>query len=245
MPLLQTNPLTMAGRLQRCWLFTFQCAPETASSFLPAPLQPVTYAGYAFWNVVVTRIESMRPAPLPARLGISYWHAAYRLYAHFRTATGERIEGLYFIRSESDSALIRLAGNLLTDFNLHRAPIHCRETGETVTLTIASADEPAAIHLRRRAPTWLPVTSPFASLDEANAFLKYEPYGLSVNRAGRVNVVRVLRSEAAWQSHLCTVIEAYWAFFAGQEVRPLLCYEVAPVDYRWQRGQLVSAGRSR
>lgn len=238
MPLIQKNPLTMCGRLERCWLFTFQTSPAAARRFLPDVLEPITHNGFAFWNVVITRLRWMRPWPLPTRSGVSYWHAAYRLYVRFRPPAGRPVDGLTFVRSDCDSRLIAWAGNLLTDFRFSFAPIGCQERNEQVELSIHAPQAPAHVLLERRPPNALPAHSAFSSLAEAKAFLEYEPFGIGVSPAGEVNVVPVLRDEAAWQTRLLRVKGAAWGFFDDKDVRPEICYQAAPIDYRWQRGRV-------
>src|SRR4051812_42714640 len=121
--LLPQNPVTMVGRLDPCWLFAYRTPAQEARAFLPPALEPVTHGGFAFWNVVVCRVQRMRPWFAPAPLGVSYWHIAYRLYVRFHPAQGEPIEGLYFVRSDCDSWLMALAGNLVTDFRFHTAAV--------------------------------------------------------------------------------------------------------------------------
>lgn len=238
MTFIQKNPLTMCGRLEKCWLFTFQTSLSAARRRLPAILEPVTHKGCAFWNVVIARLQGVRPWPLPAWMGVSYWHAAYRLYARFRRPSGQAVEGLYFVHSDCDSHLIRAAGNLLTNFRFSFAPIGCQELDAQVELSIHAAQAPAHVLLDRRIPPALPGYSAFSSLAEAKAFLQYEPFGIGVGPAGEVNVVPVERDEATWQTKLVSVASAAWGFFAADEVRPEICYEVAALDYRWQRGRV-------
>src|SRR5437763_16699429 len=119
--ILPKNPLTIIGTLDRCWLFVYQTPIEEARALLPRELEPVTHGGCAFWNVVVCHLRQMRPKPLPAFLGVSYWHVAYRFHVRFRPRSGPPVEGLYFVRSDCDSPLMTWAGNLLTDFNFHTA----------------------------------------------------------------------------------------------------------------------------
>ena len=107
--MLPKNPLTMRGILDQCWLFTYQTPVAEAQAVLPRELEPVTHAGHAFWNIVVCHLRAMRPKPLPAFLGVSYWHVAYRLYVRFHPASGPPVEGVYFARSDCDSRLMALA----------------------------------------------------------------------------------------------------------------------------------------
>lgn len=234
---MQKNPLTIVGRLQRCWLFAYRTPAEAVRRILPSPLEPVTRGGCAFWNVVVCQVRAMRPKGFPPVVGVSYWHVAYRLYVRLPLPAGETIEGLYFVRSDCNRALMSLAGNLLTDFRFHTAPISVRETPDAVELRVASADAPAHARLVPAAPPIAP-GSPFASPQEAAAFLAYEPYGISLTAAGDANVIHVTRDERAWHSRPVCVESARWAFFAGQNIQLEACYAVDPIAYQWDRGHL-------
>jgi hypothetical protein len=183
----------------------------------------------------------MRPWGFPAFVGVGYWHVAYRFYARFRPKGGEPIEGLYFVRSDCDSLPMTLAGNVLTDFNFHTAGVRVREREGAQYLRIDSDEAPARAALRMSAPPGLPEGSPFGSLGEAAGALKYKPNGLSVGRDGAVNVVRISRDEAAWRAWLVTVEAAQWQFLDRYEVYPEICYEVAPIDYRWNRARVYQA----
>jgi uncharacterized protein DUF2071 len=237
--MLPKNPLTMVGTLDRCWLSVYQTPIEEARALLPRELEPVTHGGCAFWNVLVCHLHRMRPKPLPAFLGVSYWHVAYRLYARFNPASGPALEGLYFLRSDCDSRLMTGLGNLLTDFRFHTAGIEVVEEAPLVRLTVCSPDAPAAATLDRAQPPQLAAHSAFASLEEAAAFLKYQPRALSITPGGQASIVSIQRDEAAWKYRLVTVTDARWKFLEGKTVRPEICYEVAPIAYQWNRGRLV------
>ena len=89
-------------------------------------------------------------------------------------------------------------------------------------------------HLRR---CWI-FGSPFASVSEAAAFLKYKPFALSPVGDDGVNIVRVMRDEARWRSSIVTVEESDWQFFAGRDVASEVCYAVEPIDYEWRRTEV-------
>jgi hypothetical protein len=230
----------MVGAIDRCWLFTYQTPVEQARAVLPPALEPVTFGGCAFWNVVVCRLSRMRPRPLPAFLGVGYWHVAYRLYVRFHPATGPPLEGLYFARSDCDSRLIATAGNMLTDFRFHPAQIVVAHAAPaTVRISVRSPEAPAEATVDRAQPPSLPAHSAFSSLEEAAAFLKYQPRGISVAPDGVANVLEIEREEAAWRYRLVTASEARWSFFQGRGMRPEICYEVEPIPYQWNRGRRV------
>jgi hypothetical protein len=237
------NPITMRGTFSHCWLFTYQTPASEAQSVLPPHLEVVTHQNCAFWNVVVCEIHSMRPKPLPAWVGIRYWHVAYRLYVRFHPKSGPPVEGLHFLRSDCDSHLIGTAGNLMTDFNFHTAPVVVEEQGHAIDIYVKSADMPAQVRLRPQVPAQLPPHSVFHSLDEAAAFLKYKPRGISVDGDGNANIVQIVRQEEAWQSSLVSVEDAKWTFFNGKTALPEICYQVNPISYQWNRGQIVPGAR--
>ena len=237
----QKNPLTVMGNLDHCWLFTYRTPIDLARELLPAPLEPVTYGSHAFWNIVVCHINSMRPKHFPACIGVSYWHVAYRLYARLPLTRGEAIEGLYFLRSDCDRRSMSLAGNALTDFHFHIASLQLRREQDVLKMDLDSPDAPAHIRLLPGAAPRLAPHSVFASLDEAAAFLKYKPNGLSLDRASRANVVHITRDEQAWRSRLVSVACADWAFLREYDVQPEICYEVEPIRYQWDRGRIYAA----
>jgi hypothetical protein len=168
---------------------------------------------------------------------MNYWHVAYRLHARVRLEPGEVIEGLYFVRSDSDRLLVSTAGNWLTDFRFHIAGVDVVQNGKDIEGTIRSRDAAARFRLREERPQSLVSGSPFASVQEAADFLKYKPFALSPAEGENVKVVRVKRNEAEWKSSMVTVEEGDWQFFAGCEVTPEVCYAVEPIDYEWRRAE--------
>jgi hypothetical protein len=246
--MLMKNPFTLVGAIDRCWLFVYQTPEAEARALVPPALELVTRGGCAFWNIAVCHLRGMRPRGFPPFVGVSYWHVAYRFYVRFHAASGPPIEGIYFSRSDCDSALMSMAGNALTDFHFHTAGVEVVEQGAMVGITVRSPDAPGRASLDRSKLAELPVHSVFSSLEEAAAFLKYKPFGISLDPAGKANIVAIKRDEAAWRSRLVHVAAAEWRFFEGKTVRPEICYEVEPVDYQWNRGRIVpgrGAGRGR
>ena len=229
------NPLTMTGTIRRCWLFAYQSPIEEATKVLPAHLELVTHGRFAFWNVVVCQIGSMRPKGIPSPFGITYWHVGYRLYVRFRPKSGKPIEGLYFLRSDCDNRLISRFGNLMTDFNFHVAKILVTSETNSSRLTIDSSEAPAEVRWNHNKPS-LASYSAFDSLENAASFLKYKPFGISTTRGG-ANIVKIVRDEKAWRFKLVNVLSEKWKFFEHKNVRLEACYEVDPIRYEWRRGE--------
>mgnify|MGYP001814944596 FL=1 len=227
-------PFDMCGRIERCWLFAFREPGETIAPLVPEPLTAITRDGYAFWNVVVCEISGMRPLFAPKSMGISYRHAAYRIYVRHKPTAAPPVEGLYFVRSDADSAAITAAGSLLTDFHFHRARIRIAQGESRTEIDIDSRTAPGHALIDLDAKPHLREQSPFGSLFEAKAVLKYKPFALAPAGARSVRVLRVRRDELAWRSKLVQA-EADFEFFNDRAVEPEIAYQVDPIDYRWER----------
>lgn len=232
-----SNPLTMVGKIDKCWLFTYQTPIDDVKNLLPKNLSLVTYQNFAFWNVVISHIKSMRPKGIPKLFGLDYWHIAYRLYVKFQTSEGKVIEGLYFLHSDCDSSLITMAGNLLTNFNLHPANIFIKENTLDLEINIRSSYTPAKIILQPNIDAKLPAHSAFPSLEEAGSFLKYKPNGIAINPDASANIIHISRREEDWRYRLVDVKTAEWSFFKDKNIKPEVCYQVEPIDYMWNKGK--------
>lgn len=249
-----TLPFTMYGRLTECLLMSYRTLAQSVRHLVPRCMELVTRDGWAFWNVVACRVEDLRPAGVPGCLGVSYHHVAYRLHVRARTATGQTLDGLYFVRSDADSALVGRFGNVLTDFRFQAADVelsHSKDaqTGDVVTLAVRGhreTDEAADALVRiaaacNGADHPFPIhCSPFASRAEADQFLRYRPLGLSTDLDGRyLHLAEVLRDESAWRERPVRVIEAHWKFFdaLGQDDLHLeRATRVDSLDYQWRLG---------
>ncbi len=227
------NAITMRGHIAQCWLITFRGDPSRVSPLLPRPLEIIEHGGWAYFNVVVSRLTQMRPAPLPAWTGLGYWHAAYRLYARY----GD-VEGLYFLRSDADSSIMVGAGNLFTDFRFHHARIGARSSPEGLQLWSLAEGARLRVTLTDDAPRLAP-RSPFATLDEAAEALRYRPAGPSV-RDGQVGVLRITRDERAWRAGLRAFRVEEASFLDPFAPIPEVAYELEPIDYQWNRADWLS-----
>ena len=233
-------PFPMLGRIERCWLFTFREPVESLAPLVPEPLSPVMRDGFAFWNVVVCEIAGMRPSFAPRALGLRYRHVAYRIYVRHKPENAPPVEGLYFVRSDADSHLIGGAGELLTDFRFHHAGIDIDQTEAHAEIAVGSPDAPARVGIDLLARPELPDGSPFGSLFEAKAALRYKPYAFAPDGHGGVRTLRVVRDEFSWKSKLVAA-DTDFAFLRGRDAEPEINYQVDPIDYRWERAAIHPA----
>ena len=261
--------INATGRLSECLLLAYRTPSQNVRHLLPRGLELDTVGDYAFWNVVACTVQDMRPSVLPAACGVDYHHVAYRLYVKGHVAAesngagsagSQTVRGLYFVRSDADSALVGRLGNVFSDFRFHPADVELGAAGGVLTLAVrglreepdARDGEPhgdAGDAVVRVAADGVPVEfvppagSPFASAAEAAQFLKYPPLGLSADLDGRyLKLAEVIRDEAAWKETPVRVIESHLRFFehmglGEEEVVLERATRVTPIDYRWRLGR--------
>jgi len=242
------HPIPMKTTFRNCFLVNFAMAPETLARVLPPPLEPDVYGGEAFLSVVIADMERMRPAFLPALLGVTYQQVVYRAVVR---CGDER--GVHFLRSDADNRLMVELGNLLSFFRFHQARI-VRTSGrrdhhfDLVAGPHDHADIHASFDLSSASQT-VPADSAFASVDEAQRFLvelytafRPEPDGETVK------TVQIKRSD--WRVRMVDTPRARFdymngsAFFPPDSTRLDSTIYVEDIDYYWHTVKRTHVPRS-
>lgn len=109
----------MRTTFRNCFLVNFSMEPNTLRGVLPPGLSPDLYNGKAFVSIVVSDLQDMRIGYFSRLTGFDYTQIVYR--AIVRAPNGER--GVYFIRSDANSAAMSIAGSLFSNFNFNLASI--------------------------------------------------------------------------------------------------------------------------
>lgn len=230
--------LRLVGNLNPCFLLSYVLPSTLLSPLVPEGLELQVLDDYAFANLVVCRIEALRPARIPSVLGVSYWHAALRLHVKASVEGPEDLEGLYFVKSLVEGGLIAAAGNKLTDFKMVPARFLAPELDGRLHLEIK---DHASLVLTARDSTPTAVPVPFRSQEHMEQFLKYSPFGLDATEdSAHIRVTEVHRDEAGWQESPIDVKMARWQDPAFRILsRGVLARStsVAPIEYVWQLGR--------
>ena len=126
--------------------------PSALAAMLPKPLEPELHEGVAWVQLLVSRLRDMRPQGMPALFGVNFHQVSYRAAVQYRGAYGVR-RGGYFLRSETDNAVMRAVGNALVEFKFHDfegADISLVRRGDTLDLAV-SPQKGASVSGRVRA----------------------------------------------------------------------------------------------
>ena len=129
--------------VQTCWVdavsINVAVAPEALRPLLPAPLEPEVFHGSAWVQVLISRLRDMRPQGTLALFGVNFHQVSYRAAVRYRSRSGALRRGGFFVRSETDNAVMRAVGNALAEFRYHDfglAEIALRRSGHRLDVSV-------------------------------------------------------------------------------------------------------------
>jgi hypothetical protein len=125
---------TIQATIQRRILVNYRVDPDVLSLLLPEPFRPVLVGGYGVAGICLIRLGGIRPAGLPAAVGVTSENAAHRVAVEWDTADGAA-QGVYIPRRDTSSRLAVLLGGRLYPGWQHRA---CFTSARATTPTRSS-----------------------------------------------------------------------------------------------------------
>jgi hypothetical protein len=218
----------------------------------PAALRPLIpevfgldlYDGHAFVSLTASRLKDFGVGWLPPTLRMNFYQATYRAHVTFTDFRGRVIKGCYFVRSETNSALMSLSANMLPEFRAHHCatyPIVMARAGEHLVLTVDSgADSAGKVVLVldvARPLEGMPVGSAFPSLSAAYGHLVdfYDAFSYDPETA-EVLILQIERGE--WDIRVVRPLDHYLGYVAEGPFPPGAAeldsvFYFRNVPYRW------------
>jgi len=243
---LKCHPFAVVARFERVVAVSFAFPESVLLSLVPAGLEIDTHDGLGFLTVAMVWTKKLRPAGFPEFLGQDFFLAGYRVFTRLREESGRRLRGLKIIRSETDKTRMVWAGNQLTAYNYRHVNVQVVDSGSetTVETTLADGTRTVAITFGRPSEaTALPVGSPFLDWGTARRFAGPMPFTFSPRSDGRFVVIEGSRQN--WTPRPIPV--KHWEVGLFQETpfrgtKPILAnaFSVEGVNYRWEKGRIVS-----
>src|SRR5437763_7438627 len=169
----------MRGVIERRILVNYRVRPDALAKVLPPPFQPKLVRGVGLAGICLIRLGHVRPALLPAWLGIASENAAHRAAVEWTDDTGRLCEGVYIPRRDTNSRLNALAGGRLFPGLHHHARFRVNETGNRVEVALDSDDAQTHVLVAGRIAADGPAGSVFGSVAAASAFFEAGSLGYS------------------------------------------------------------------
>jgi Uncharacterized conserved protein (COG2071) len=238
--LLRRHPLPIAAHFLHSLVLAYALPRETLEPLLPPSLELDAHEESGLAAAAFVQTERLRPAFLPAALGLDLFLAGYRIFV--RVATQPSLRGLYIVRSDTDRRSMVILGNALTSYRYRLAEASCRLEGDNLEIQIRPGVDVVADLASESVP--LPDGSPFSDEHEARRFAGPLPYTFHHEReTGSLVAVRGTRS--GWEPRPVAVAVRELSFlasgpFGDADARLANAFYVGGVDYRWERGRLLA-----
>ena len=205
------------GVIDRRILVNYRVDPAVLAAQLQAPFRPKLVSGVGMAGICLIRLKHVRPAFLPAWLGISSENAAHRTAVEWDD--GGVHEGVFVRRRDTNSRLNALAGGRLFPGIHHHARFTVRETADHFAVSLCSDDGSLSMSVRGNRTDKLPGSSIFGSLEEASAFFQAGSLGYSVTPAPSRFQGLELRCDT-WRVEPLAVEEVRSSFFDDVSLFP-------------------------
>ena len=246
---LRCHPFAVVARFERVVAVSFAFPEAVLHPLVPEGLEIDTHEGLGFLTVAMVWTKKLRPAGFPGFLGQDFLLVGYRVFTRLREESGRRLRGLKIIRSETDKKRMVWAGNMLTAYNYHHVNVRVAESGSETTVETSLAEGTRTVVLTFGRPdegVALPVGSPFGDRHTARLFAGPMPFTFSPRSDGSFVVIEGSRQN--WTPRPIPINN--WEVGLFQEetfkgTKPILAnaFSVEGVNYRWEKGRIVSPGR--
>jgi len=161
----------VSGIIERRLLVNYRCDAAALQKLLPPPFRPKLVNGWGVAGICLIRLGSIRPAFLPALVGLTSESAAHRVAIEWDDS-GVTREGVFIPRRDTSTLLNRLAGGRIFPGVHHAATFHVLETENRFKLEMRSEDGTAFVRVHGHVADASPANSIFRSLDEASHFFR-------------------------------------------------------------------------
>lgn len=239
---------TLQGLIRRRILVNYRADPRVVQPQLPVGFSPKLHRGHAVVGICLIRLESIRPRGVPALLGLASENAAHRIAVEWHDELGQRREGVYVPRRDTNSWLNHQLGGTLFPGYYHRARFTVAEDRQDFKLAMRSVDREVQVELNAQAANNLPHDSIFASLDETSKFFRTGSLGLSP-RFDTSKLDAMLLHTEQWQVAPLQVQHLTSSYFADTQHFPTgsVAFDHAlimrDVEHQWRSASAISFNR--
>lgn len=224
-------------------VLTYAFPKELLQPLLPPGLELDVFGDLGFVAVALVNTRQMRPRGFPAAVSQDYFLVGYRIFVRYQTRAGRKLRGLKILRSDTNSASMRLMGNLMTHYGFEYCDVSFDRSADVLNLQTTSSDGVSDLQLTANlseSENYLPPGSPFSSVREALKFAGPMPFTFDYE-AETNSIIRVEGVREHWKPVPISVNVSRANFFRQppfESVEPKLCsaFFVENIPYHWNAG---------
>ncbi len=243
MYLLQRHALPIKAHLRASLVLAYAFPSEVLTPLLAPGLRLDTYGDLGFLAIALVETRALRPAFLPAGLGLNFVLAGYRIFTRYQTPAGRTLRGLRILRSDTDRRSMQVFGNLLTHYGYYRSRCDVRRSEKIYAVEVRTLRGDADLHVEADVSadaTSPPPGSPFPDLRAARKFAGPLPFTFDYERQTH-SIIRVEGVRQQWNPrpvsvtvHRNTFLEQDRFRSAGAVLANAFYLENVP--YAWKPG---------
>jgi hypothetical protein len=241
--LLQRHALPIKAQLRASLVLAYAFPAEVLTPLLGPGLRLDTYGDLGFLAIALVETRALRPAFLPAALGLNFVLAGYRIFTRYQTPAGRTLRGLRILRSDTDRRSMQVFGNLLTHYGYYRSRCDVRRSEKTYAVEVRTLKGDADLHVEADVSvdaTSPPPGSPFPDLREARKFVGPLPFTFDYERQTH-SIIRVEGVRRQWNPRPVSVIVHQNTFLEQDKFRSTgavlaNAFYLENVPYAWKPG---------
>lgn len=236
---LKNHPFAVETFFETSLVLTYAVAREELQGSIPECLELDTFGDrWGFVAVALVQTRRLRPKGFPGWLGNDFFLAGYRIFATYRTSAGQRLRGLYILKSETNRRKMSFFGNLFTHYNYTTTDIDYRREGGTIK--VASVKSGLDIEVGTDpAEAGLPPGSPFNGWKKARQYAGPLPFTFTYNQKNReVLIIEGVRQN--WNPAPAKVIKNRVGFLEQQGFKEIVlanAFVIHDIPYYWKKGR--------
>jgi hypothetical protein len=240
---------TIRATIERRILVNYRVDPDALARVLPKPFRPALVGDSGIAGICLIRLGAIRPAGLPAAVGVTSENAAHRLAVEWDTADGP-VTGVYIPRRDTSSRLGALLGGRLFPGWQHRARFQVEEAGGSYRVEMSSRDGDVQIAVGAHRSALVTPGSVFGTLYQASRFFRCAPVGYAATPDAGVfdGVALTAEGWAIQPLHLDDVRSSFFedpGRFPPGTATPDSAFLMAGLDTSWRAEPALVASQER
>ena len=241
--LLQRHALPIKAQLKASLVLAYALPADVLTPLLPPGLLLDTYGDCGFLAIALVETQNLRPAFLPAGLGVNFFLSGYRIFTRYQTSAGRNLRGLRILRSDTDSRFMQVFGNLLTHYGYEHSQCGVRRDAGIYSVQVSTPDGAADLEVEADISVdaeSLPAGSPFPNLTEAGKFAGPLPFTFDYEQQTH-SIIRVQGVRQEWNPRPVSVKVHRNAFLEQARFRNTgavlaNAFYLENVPYAWKPG---------
>ena len=180
---MKTGSISVEATMRRRLLINFRVDPAALPPLLPAPFEPRVVNGWGMAGICLIALDHVRPAGLPAALGVHTENVAHRIAVEWPTGSG-RQQGVFIPKRDTNSWIVHAMGGRIFPGVYAHGQFEILDEAGRLQIRMRADDGSTDVFVSAGPANRLPEGSVFGSLEAASRFFENGTLGYSPDADG-------------------------------------------------------------